>query len=385
MYKVVTIVGTRPEIIKLSSVIKLLDEFTDHTLIHTGQHYDYSLNEVFFKDLGLREPDVYLNAVYDKEKDSGVTIAANCIREFEAYLKEFHGGQHPNIDCILVYGDTNSSLCAYAAKRRKIPIFHMEAGNRCFDAIVPEEINRKIIDHLADVNMVISEHARSNLIREGLPSEFIFKVGSSMPQVLASLENKRSEILSELNLKSKDYIVLSIHREENIGFHNFTVLVDLIVDLAKERSVVLSAHPRTKDFLSSFDRELKSVIDNGRLIISAPFGFIDYIELQKNAYCTISDSGTIMEESSLLNFPAVTIRKSYERPEGMDEGVLVVSDWHKEAILQAVRVCVSTHNSRKIVKDYQGDDVAQKVVKIILSMISKVNSKVYYHQSSTIL
>tara|TARA_B100000900_G_C20600470_1_gene725322 strand:- start:3996 stop:5108 length:1113 start_codon:yes stop_codon:yes gene_type:complete len=368
MYNVCTVVGTRPEIIKLSSVIKLLDRFTNQTLVHTGQHYDYTLNEVFFDDLGIRQPNFYLDA----KGHSGIDTVAQSISKFDKLLED------NKFDCVLVYGDTNSCLCTYAAKRRKIPIFHMEAGNRCFDARVPEEVNRKIIDHLADVNMVISEHARRNLLNEGLHPEFVFKVGSSMPQVLNSLKDKNSSVLSTLNLRVEDYVVLSIHREENIENPTYVKeLVELLEQLARQKIVVFSTHPKTRKLLEPYKDTIKMLLKKERLILSEPFGFVDYIELQKKAYCTVSDSGTIMEESSLLGFPAVTIRDSYERPEGMDEGVTIVSHWDCEHILNAIQICVYTKHVRRVVEDYQGNAVAEKVLKIINSMIDKVNKKVY--------
>lgn len=368
MYKVCTVVGTRPEIIKLSAVIKTLDEFTDHTLVHTGQHYDYSLSQVFFEDLGIRHPNYYLEA----KGSSGIDTVTKSISKFDELLKD------NEFDCVLVYGDTNSCLCTYAAKRRKIPIFHMEAGNRCFDARVPEEINRKIIDHLADINMVVSENARRNLLREGLNPEFIFKVGSSMPQVLAGLKDKESEILSRLGLFPKDYTVLSIHREESIENPKYVKELALLIEnLSSEKTVVLSAHPKTKRLLGPYMDGLNSLIQSKKLILSEPFGFVDYIELQKNAYCVVSDSGTIMEESSILGFPSVTIRDSYERPEGMDEGTTIVSFWNCSRILDAVHICVATKESRQVVPDYKGDAVAEKVLKIIHSMIDKINTKTY--------
>jgi UDP-N-acetylglucosamine 2-epimerase (non-hydrolysing) len=369
MYNVCTVVGTRPEIIKLSSVIKLLDQFTNQTLVHTGQHYDYALNDVFFEDLGIRKPNIYLDA----KGHSGIDTVAQSISKFDKLLED------NDFDCVLVYGDTNSCLCTYAAKRRKIPIFHMEAGNRCFDARVPEEVNRKIIDHLADVNMVISEHARRNLLNEGLPPEYVFKVGSSMPQVLGSLKGKESSVLSTLKLSAKDYVVLSIHREENIENPTYIKeLVKLLEQLVRQKTVVFSTHPKTRNLLGPYRDIIEMLLKKKRLILSEPFGFVDYIELQKKAYCTISDSGTIMEESSLLGFPAVTIRDSYERPEGMDEGVMIVSHWDCDKILEAVQICVSTERCRQVVPDYERDAVAEKVVKIVHSMIDKVKRKVYF-------
>lgn len=369
MYKICTVVGTRPEIIKLSSVIKLLDQYTNQTIIHTGQHYDYELNKIFFNDLDIREPDFYLNA----KGQGAIQTIGNAISKFDELLET------TQFDAILIYGDTNSALCAYPAKRRKIPIFHMEAGNRCFDQRVPEEINRKIIDHISDVNMVITEHARRNLIAEGINPEYIFKVGSSMPQVIQENRSKTSIGLKTLSIRPLQYIVLSIHREENIEkIEYIDELVKLIHMLCKDRKVIFSTHPKTRSMLKDHQPKLDKLIEQNKLVLSKPFGFVDYLELQKYSYCTISDSGTIMEESSLLGFPAITIRDSFERPEGMDEGTMIVSCWEAETILDAVNICVKTSGKRVPVEDYLGNDVAQKVLKIIHSMIDKVNRKIYY-------
>lgn len=369
MYKICTIVGTRPEIIKLSSVIKLLDMYTNQTIIHTGQHYDYELNKVFFNDLNIREPDFYLNA----KGQGAIQTIGNAISKFDELL------QTTSFDAILIYGDTNSALCAYPAKRRKIPIFHMEAGNRCFDQRVPEEINRKIIDHISDVNMVITEHARRNLISEGINPEYVFKIGSSMPQVIQDIHSKSSMILKQLSIKRYEYIVLSIHREENIECIEYIdELVKLIVILCKDKKVIFSTHPKTRSMLKDHQSKLNHLIEQNKLILSKPFGFIDYLELQKYSYCTVSDSGTIMEESSLLGFPAITIRDSFERPEGVDEGTVIVSCWDSVKIVEAIKICVNTSSKRMPVQDYLGNDVAQKVLKIIHSMIDKVNKKIYY-------
>lgn len=370
MYKICTVVGTRPEIIKLSAVIKLLDEVAEHTLVHTGQHYDYSLNQVFFDDLGLRAPHVYLGA----NGASAIDTISQVLSKFDDFLSE------KQFDCILVYGDTNSCLCAYAAKRRKIPIFHMEAGNRCFDARVPEEINRKIIDHLADVNMVITEHARRNLLSEGIPSDSIFKVGSSMPQVLTDLLPKicKSEVLTRLNIAKDSYVLLSIHREENIENPIYlSELVMLMKELTKTKKVVFSTHPKTRRLLESHMEVLNSEITSQKLLLSEPFGFIDYIQLQMNAYCTISDSGTVVEESNILSFPAVTIRDSFERPEGLDCGSIIVSHWNCSAVLDAVKL--SRQNvSYESADGYSARNVAHTVTKIIYSMIDKVRKKTYF-------
>jgi len=367
MFKVMTIVGTRPEIIKMSEVIKMMDFVFEHTLVHTGQHYDYELSQVFFEDLGLRAPDIYLDVAQGL---TAVQAVAQIFVSFEKVLEEHKP------DAVLIYGDTNSCLCAYVAKRKQIPIFHMEAGNRCFDARVPEEVNRKIIDHLSDVNMTITEQARRNLISEGLPENRIFKVGSSMQQILNRHLGKiaASNVLEQLSITPQKYVLVSIHREENItnkGYMEkfYELLGGLRARFGVEH-VVVSTHPRTRKALESYG-ELDGVL------MLRPFGFIDYMKLQTEAYCVISDSGTIMEESALWQFPAVTIRDSFERPEGMDAGVLIVCQWNVEQILKAVDV-VRSFRYENVVTDYWGNNVAQKVVAIVASHINQICTKTYY-------
>jgi UDP-N-acetylglucosamine 2-epimerase len=366
MFKVMTVVGTRPEIIKLSEVIRALDVSFAHTLVHTGQHYDYELSQVFFDDLGVRQPDVFLGVTPSRSAMEGIAQVFVGIEQALDTVRP---------DAMLVYGDTNSCLCAYVAKRKRIPIFHMEAGNRCFDARVPEEVNRKIIDHLADVNMTITEHARRNLMNEGFPSNFIFKVGSSMEQILARHAHKidASEATRAQGLTPRDFILLSIHREENVTrpdyMSTFHVLLKSLASRFGVSKVLLSAHPRTRKALDAY--EMPESVQ-----MTTPFGFFDYMRLQKDALCVISDSGTIMEESALCGFPAVTIRDAYERQEGMDAGVLIVSNWDVECVINAVRAVLGFDNAARVL-DYSGGNVAQKVVAIISSHIHIINAKVY--------
>lgn len=370
MFKVMTIVGTRPEIIKLSEVIKSLDKVFEHVLVHTGQHYDYELSQVFFEDLGLRAPDIYLDVAHGQ---TAVQAIAQIFVAFEQVLDKHRP------DAVLIYGDTNSCLCAYVAKRKQIPIFHMEAGNRCFDARVPEEVNRKIIDHLSDVNMTITEQARRNLIAEGLPENRVFKVGSSMQQILNrnALKISESKVLQNLSLTSQKYVLVSIHREENITNRAYVEkLYELLGSLITRfdvEYVIVSTHPRTRKALESYG-------DLDRVLMLRPFGFIDYMKLQSDAYCVISDSGTIMEESALWQFPAVTIRDSFERPEGMDAGILIVCQWNVQQILNSVDI-VRTFKYENNVTDYLANDVAQKVVVIIASHINQIKNKTYFKNS----
>lgn len=363
--KVMTIVGTRPEIIKLACVISELDKYTEHVLVHTGQNYDYELNEIFFDGMGIRKPDIFMNIA---GKTPAETIG-NVIMKSDELLK----GHKP--DAVLLYGDTNSCLSVISAKRNKIPVFHMEAGNRCFDQRVPEELNRKIIDHLSDINMTITEHARRYLVAEGIPAETVIKVGSSMKEVLES--NKKSidesEILSKLGLKQKEYFLLSTHREENLDNpKNFDDLVESVNTICETHKfpVIFSVHPRTQKIIDSKGIKLHELVRTMK-----PLGFADYIKLQQNAFCVISDSGTITEESSLLGFPAITIRQAHERPEGMDEGTLVMTGLDKNTVLDAIEVVTSGQMS--IVKDYDADKVSQKVVRIILSYTGYINRTVW--------
>ncbi|TRZ89621.1 MAG: UDP-N-acetylglucosamine 2-epimerase (non-hydrolyzing) [Methanosarcinales archaeon] len=371
--KVLTIVGTRPEIIKLSRVIHQLDMHTEHVLVHTGQNYDYELNEIFFQQLEIRKPDHFLNA-------AGET-AAQTIGNVIAKADEVFASTQP--DAILLLGDTNSCLAAYPAKRRKIPIFHMEAGNRCFDQRVPEEINRKIIDHISDINLPYTEHARRYLLAEGLKPETVIKTGSPMKEVIAHYRPQidASDILEKLNLEPDRYFVVSAHREENIDSEiNFSDLVDTLKAIAEKYDlpVIVSTHPRTRKRMESvglgdFDH---------RIHFLKPLGFLDYVKLQMKAFCTVSDSGTITEESSILNFPAVTIRQAHERPEGMDEGTLIMCGLKKERVLEAIDV-VRSHFAEgarpfRIVQDYDVENVSKKVLRIILSYTDYVNRTVWH-------
>lgn len=371
MYKVCTIVGTRPEIIKLSEVIKRLDSCTDHTLVHTGQHYDANLSAIFFKDLDLRQPDLYLEA----EGDTPVAYIGDSLSKFDALL-----GKH-EFDAVLVYGDTNSAICTYAAKRRKIPIFHMEAGNRCFDSRVPEEINRKIIDHLADVNLTITEHARRNLLREGLDPQFVYKVGSSMPEIFETHELKlkqSKDVLKELGLEPGSYYIVSIHREENTSNPEYLdTLASLLNTLLESKDVLMPMHPKTA---ALFAERASALVEKWRyhLRVTEPLGFIDFVSLQKEAACTISDSGTIFEESSILGFPAVTVRDSFERPEGLDGGGIIVCSWDVDKIVEAVSVVSEWNSLQREVPVYPGGSVSRRVVGLILSLIDKVKAKSYF-------
>jgi UDP-N-acetylglucosamine 2-epimerase (non-hydrolysing) len=373
--KVMTVVGTRPEIIKLSQVMKELDENTDHTIVHTGQNYDYELNELFFEQLEIRKPDIFLEAIKGSPSETIGDIIAKADKVFE----------EKKPDALLIYGDTNSCLCVIPAKRRKIPIFHMEAGNRCFDQRVPEELNRKIVDHLSDINLPLSEHARDYLIAEGIKPETIIKTGSPMTEVLNVNMDKilASDILENENLEPKKYIVMSIHREENVDSpKNFNDLLESIDELAKKYSmpIIISTHPRTRKKLEDLDYEN----ENSLVRFSKPYGFHEYNNLQLNAFCVISDSGTIAEEGSILNLPAVTIRQAHERPEGMDETTVIMSGLNKNRIIQSVEVATK-HNSHdlrliKPVKDYEADNVSLKVLRIILSYVDYVNRTVWHKE-----
>ena len=375
--KVMTIVGTRPEIIKLAQTLKELDKYCKHIIVHTGQNFDYELNEIFFKDLELRKPDYFLNAV-------GETLAQT-IGNIIAKSDEIMEKEQP--DAILLYGDTNSCLSIISAKRRKIPIFHMEAGNRCFDERVPEEINRKIVDHLSDINMVLTEHSRRYLEREGIKPETIIKTGSSMQELFDVYSDKieQSDILARLNLEKGKYFVVSSHREEVVDKpENLVDLIESLNGLVDKYGypIVFSTHPRTRKRLEALNgngEECKKLFINNKIIFSKPFGFFDYIALQKNACCTLSDSGTITEESSILGFPAVTIRNAHERPEGNDEGTLIMCGYKKERLMKAVEVAITQFKERpmKIVKDYDVDNVSQKVVRTILSYTDYINERVW--------
>ena len=365
--KVMTIVGTRPEIIKLACVIKELDKYTEHILVHTGQNYDYELNEVFFKDLGLREPDVYMNAAGENAAET----IGNVISKSDKLFKEYKP------DAVLLYGDTNSCLAVISAKRNKIPVFHMEAGNRCFDERVPEELNRKVLDHLSDINMVLTEHARRYLIAEGIRPETIIKTGSSMKEVFKMNENaiNNSNVLEKLNLEKGKYFVLSAHREENVDNpKNFESLLNAINKVAEnyQMPIIFSAHPRTRKKIEEIGFKFNKLVNYMK-----PLGFNDYNKLQKNAFCVISDSGTITEESSLVGFPAITIRQAHERPEGMDEGTLIMSGVNEKDILDSIKIVTESKIKPHVVNDYDVDNVGIKVVKIIMSYTGYINRTVW--------
>lgn len=372
MLKVMTIVGTRPELIKMSRVISELDQHTQHVLVHTGQNYDYELNQLFFEDLGIRKPDYFLDAAGENAVQ---TIARVIEKSYEIIERE-------KPEAVLLYGDTNSCLAVISAKRHKIPVFHMEAGNRCFDQRVPEELNRKVLDHLSDINLVLTEHARRYLIAEGVRPETIIKTGSHMGEVLNYYMPKiqASDVVERMGLKRGSYFIVSAHREENVDTHkNLTDLVDTLNALAVhyECPIIVSTHPRTQKRLDALALEKLS----SRIQFLKPFGFCDYVKLQMEALCVVSDSGTITEESSILNLPAVTIRNVHERPEGMDVGALIMAGLKKQSVLDAVRVIIAQH-SRDIpavepVGDYQALSVSKKIVRIVLSYSHYVNRTVW--------
>lgn len=372
MIKVMTIVGTRPEIIKLCRVIHELDKHTNHILVHSGQNYDYELNEIFFQQLGIKKPDYFLNAVGET---LARTIGNVIAKSDEAIAKE-------QPDALLLLGDTNSCLAAISAKRRKVPIFHMEAGNRCFDQRVPEEINRKIVDHLSDINMPYTEHARRYLIDEGIKPETVIKTGSPMKEVLGYYMAKieESDVLSSLKLESDGYLVVSTHREENVDSEvNFKDLLDSLSAVGKKynKPVIVSTHPRTRKRLEDLGVE---GLDAGIRFLK-PLGFFDYIKLQMNAFCVISDSGTITEESSILNFPAVMIREAHERPEGMDEGILIMCGLKADRIIQSIDIVTLQHSrvtrQFNLLEDYNTENVSKKVLRIIMSYTDYVNRTVW--------
>lgn len=374
--KIMTIVGTRPEIIKLCRVIHELDLHTNHILVHSGQNYDYELNEIFFQQLGIRKPDYFLNAV-------GETVAQT-IGNVIAKADEVMAKEQP--DAMLLLGDTNSCLSAISAKRRKIPIFHMEAGNRCFDLRVPEEINRKIVDHICDINLTYTEHARRYLLAEGLRPETVIKTGSPMKEVLGHYlpHIESSNVLETLNLAAGEYFVVSAHREENVDSEeNFASLIDTLNTIAVryDRPIIFSTHPRTRNRLEN--RKAEHL--DSRICFLKPLGFFEYVKLQMNAKCVISDSGTITEESSILNFPAVTIRQAHERPEGMDEGTLIMCGLQAERVMESIEIVTAHHvvgaRQFKLVPDYDTNNVSQKMLRVILSYTDYVNRNVWKKQT----
>jgi UDP-N-acetylglucosamine 2-epimerase (non-hydrolysing) len=372
--RVMTIVGTRPELIKLSRILAELDRRTSHTLVHTGQNFDFELNGIFFRELEIRRPDYFLRAA---GANAARTIAAVIAKADDVLARE-------RPEAVLIYGDTNSCLAAIAAKRRRIPVFHLEAGNRCFDERVPEEINRRIIDHISDINMPLTEQARQYLLAEGLRPETVIKVGSTMPEVLEYYRPgiERSDVLRRLKLAPNRYFVVSAHREENVDDEQrLTRLVSALDRLAArhDRRIVMSTHPRTRRRLSSLSRKGGRL--RSRVEFLKPFGLFDWITLQRHAACVLSDSGTLTEEAALLGFPAVMIREAHERPEGMDAGVTVMSGLSGERVLQAVELAMAQGRpagGRVRVPDYEDRDVSRKVVRIILSYVDYVHRTTWF-------
>jgi UDP-N-acetylglucosamine 2-epimerase len=369
--KVATVVGTRPEIIRLSRVIDALDRYMDHVLIHTGQNYDYELNGIFFQDLAIRPPDYFLEAAGASAAESIGNVILKSDRAF--------AGVQP--DAVLILGDTNSCLAAVAAKRRKIPVFHMEAGNRCFDERVPEEINRKIVDHIADINMPYSEISREYLLREGLPPDRIIKTGSPMREVLKYYEPKieRSDVLRRLQLNRYGYFLASAHREENVDDpHHFSALAQVLNGLAErfQIPIIVSTHPRTRKRIAESGVKFRSEVQ-----LLKPLGFCDWVHLEMNAKVTLSDSGTITEESSTLNFPALNIREAHERPEGMEEGAVPLTGLRLDRVLEGIHLLESQARgdtrTLNLVSDYSALNVSEKVARIILSYTDFVNRVVW--------
>lgn len=372
MLKVMTIVGTRPELIKMCRVIDLFDQHTRHVLVHTGQNYDYELNQVFFDDLRIRKPDYFLDAAGGS---AAATIAKVIERSDEVLQRE-------QPDALLLYGDTNSCLAVIAAKRRKVPVFHMEAGNRCFDQRVPEEINRKIIDHLSDINIVITEHARRYLLAENLPPDCIFKFGSHLPEVFAAFRGQidGSSILARLGVERHRYFVVSAHREENVDdLSRLSLLLESLNALASRHDmpVIVSTHPRTRARLAG----LPHLTVDERVHFEKPFGFFDYVHLQLHARCVLSDSGTITEESAILGFPAVTIRHCHERPEGMDQGVLIMAGLSPDTVIRAVDLTDAQSRVREAtpygLEAYESRDISWKILKLVHSYVPFVRHRVW--------
>ncbi|QXB02314.1 non-hydrolyzing UDP-N-acetylglucosamine 2-epimerase [Aeromonas sp. FDAARGOS 1416] len=369
--KVMTIVGTRPEIIRLSRTIAKLDEFCDHTLVHTGQNYDYELNQIFFDDLGIRAPDVFLECAGGSAAETMAQVISKSDKVF-AELKP---------DALLILGDTNSALAAISAKRKKIPIFHMEAGNRCFDLRVPEEINRKIVDHISDVNMPYSDIAREYLLNEGIKPDLIVKTGSPMDEVLAFYQDKihAADVVSRLSLTKEEYFLVSVHREENVDSEkNIHSYVQVLNKLAEKYQypIIVSTHPRTRKKIEALNLRFHPLVD-----LLKPLGFSDYVRLQMDAKVVLSDSGTITEESSILNFPAVNIREAQERPEGFEEGAVMFTGMSFERILQAIEILEKqprgTVRLINKVPDYIAPNVSDKVLRTILSYTDYVNRVIW--------
>lgn len=365
--KLMTIIGTRPEIIKLSEVMKRCDEVFDQVIVHTGQNYDYELNQVFFEELGLREPDHYLDVV---GADLGETVG-------NVLAKSYRLMAQVRPDALLVLGDTNSCLCVVSAKRLKIPIFHMEAGNRCFDENLPEEVNRRIVDTTSDVNLCYSEHARRNLLAMGCPTERVFVVGSPMREVIEQHRDQidSSRALEDLGLERGRYLLLSAHREENIdNEHNFEEMVRAVNALAEEYEmpILYSMHPRSRKFIEARGVEFHPLVRPHK-----PFGFCDYVHLQQSAFCVVSDSGTLAEESAILGFPAVSLRTSTERPEVVDAGVFTLGGITATELLRAVEVEVALNGCRDVTRDYETTCVSAKVVKLVQGCTAYVNNRVW--------
>lgn len=367
--KVATILGTRPEIIRLAECIKLCDQYFEHILIHTGQNYDYELNEIFFEDLNLRKPNFFLNVAGEH---LGATIGNVISKSFEILSSE-------KPDALLVLGDTNSVLSTIAAKRLKIPIFHMEAGNRCFDQNVPEEINRKISDHISDINLTYTEHSRRYLLSEGFRKDHVFVTGSPLYEVLKKneIKIKSSKVVEKLGLEKGKYMVVSAHREENIDLKNhFEILLDSLNTVADkyQMPIIFSTHPRTKKRMESAKITLNPLIKN-----VAPLGFFDYVKLQQNAYVVLSDSGTISEESAMMGFPAVSIRTSTERPEAVDAGTIVLGGVSKESMLNALEITkgLSIDMNYQLPVEYKVENTSERVIKIIQSYTPIVNKVIW--------
>jgi len=367
--KLITVIGTRPEIIRLAEIIKLADKNYNHILVHTGQNYDYTLNEIFFEDLGLRKPNYFLGVAGNH---LGETIGNVISKTYEVLVNE-------KPDALLVLGDTNSVLCTIAAKRLKIPIFHMESGNRCFDQNVPEEINRKISDHISDINLTYTEHSRRYLLSEGFRKDHIFVTGSPLYEVLLKYneEIEKSNILEKLKLTKNNYFIVSAHREENIDLgNNFLKLSEALNAVAEKYNmpIIFSTHPRTLRQIGNKKINFHPLITN-----MPPFGFFDYVNLQKNAFCVLSDSGTISEESAMMKFPAVSIRTSTERPEAIDAGTIVLGGNSKNDVLNAINICMDTNNIENLDLpwEYQVKDVSSKVIRIIQSYTSIVNKVIW--------
>ncbi len=370
--KVMTVAGTRPELIRLSRVIAALEKYTQHILVHTGQNYDYELKDVFFKDLGIRKPDHYLGAA----EATAVQTMGRLFMAFEPVLVK----EKP--DALLILGDTNSCLAAIVAKRHKVPVFHMEAGNRCFDQRVPEEINRKIVDHVSDINLPYSSIAREYLLREGIPPDRIIKTGSPMFEVLSFYKDRidASKVLETMKLKEGGYFLVSCHREETVGVpERFMQFIDLLQVLSKkfDKRIIVSTHPRTRKQLTARKVKLDRKVE-----FLKPFGFSDYVKLEQNAQAVLSDSGTISEESSILNFPALNIREAHERPEAMEEASVMMVGLNGERVLQALEILKDQgrgeERALKIVGDYRVPNVSSKVVRIIVSYTDYVNRTVWH-------